>query len=233
MENEKLTDDEIKREKRRKVDKKYSERNKEKISEYGKKYREENKESIKTRKKLFYQNNRELLIERQREYDLKISLSEIDKELKVLRMKEYYIINKARNKEKISEHGKKYREANKEAIAKRKKLWQQNKQKNNINFRVLSSCRSRLHQAVKGKLKSVATLELIGCSVEYLKQHIESQFTDGMNWDNWGYYGWHIDHRIPCSSFDFAKEEDQRECFNYKNLQPLWAKDNLIKGSKY
>jgi hypothetical protein len=55
-------------------------------------------------------------------------------------------------------------------------------------------------------------------------------FTEGMSWDNYG--EWHIDHILPCSSFDLADIEQQKICFNYKNLQPLWAEDNLRKGAK-
>jgi len=53
-----------------------------------------------------------------------------------------------------------------------------------------------------------------------------------MSWDNHGFKGWHIDHIIPCSAFDLTKVEEQKKCFHYTNLQPLWAKDNLSKGDK-
>ena len=55
-----------------------------------------------------------------------------------------------------------------------------------------------------------------------------------MSWDNHGFGDdkWHIDHIIPCSNFDLTKKEEQKKCFNYKNLQPLWQKDNLSKGNK-
>ena len=72
-------------------------------------------------------------------------------------------------------------------------------------------------------------MELIGCSVEELKQHLESQFRDGMSWENYG-TTWHIDHIIPCTAFDMTDEEQQRTCFNYKNLQPLLAEENLLKN---
>jgi hypothetical protein len=62
-----------------------------------------------------------------------------------------------------------------------------------------------------------------------LIKHLESHFTEGMNWDNYGVYGWHMDHIIPCAAFDLTKPEDQSKCFHYTNLQPLWAKDNLSK----
>ena len=59
---------------------------------------------------------------------------------------------------------------------------------------------------------------------------MESQFTDGMTWDNWGKYGWHVDHKVPLSS---AKTPDELiKLCHYTNLQPLWAKDNLSKGAK-
>ena len=84
-----------------------------------------------------------------------------------------------------------------------------------------------------GTSKSAATLELLGCSVEELKKHLENQFIKGMTWNNYGLHGWHIDHIKPCASFDLTKEEEQRKCFHYTNLQPLWAKDNLSKSNKY
>jgi hypothetical protein len=71
---------------------------------------------------------------------------------------------------------------------------------------------------------------MIGCTPQFLKEHLEKQFKDGMNWENYGLYGWHIDHIIPLSS---AEDEDgvYKLC-HYTNLQPLWAKENLSKGSK-
>ncbi len=81
--------------------------------------------------------------------------------------------------------------------------------------------------------KAMKTENLLGCTVEKLKQWLEYQFKPGMSWDNRGYYGWHIDHIRPCCSFDLSKPEEQKKCFNYTNLQPLWRKDNQSKGAKY
>jgi desulfoferrodoxin (superoxide reductase-like protein) len=61
---------------------------------------------------------------------------------------------------------------------------------------------------------------------------LEKQFKLGMNWDNYGRSGWHIDHIKPCASFDLTKKEEQLKCFHYTNLQPLWARENLIKSDK-
>lgn len=102
-----------------------------------------------------------------------------------------------------------------------------------LNHKILYALRVRLHIALKGKSKSERTLKLVGCGIEELKSHLQSQFKEGMNWDNYGMYGWHIDHIRPCSSFELSKEEEQRKCFHYSNLQPLWAEENWIKNDKF
>ena len=72
-----------------------------------------------------------------------------------------------------------------------------------------------------------------------LKRHLESRFEPGMTWDNYGNPNgdhtdcWHIDHIIPCAAFDLTDPIEQKQCMHYSNLQPLWAKDNLMKGSKF
>jgi hypothetical protein len=71
-------------------------------------------------------------------------------------------------------------------------------------------------------------MELVGCSVEDLKK----QFRDGMSWENYGRYGWHMDHIKPCASFNLINKEEQKECFHYTNLQPLRAEKNLSKAAK-
>jgi hypothetical protein len=73
-------------------------------------------------------------------------------------------------------------------------------------------------------------MELIGCNIKFLKKYLKKQFKSGMSWSNYG--KWHIDHIIPCIKFDLRKESEQRKCFNYSNLQPLWAEDNRRKGNK-
>lgn len=92
--------------------------------------------------------------------------------------------------------------------------------------------RIRLHGAVAYKSWGIKITELIGCSMEDFKRHIESKFQEGMTWENRGYWGWHIDHIIPMSSFDMSKREEQLKCFHYTNLQPLWRADNILKSNK-
>jgi hypothetical protein len=112
------------------------------------------------------------------------------------------------------------------------KEYTKEKYKNDPVFRITSNLRSRLIISIKDNKKSDHSLNLIGCTPNELKRHIEKQFTIGMNWDNYGYYGWQIDHIIPCSSFDLSKPEEQKKCFHYTNLQPLWAEQNLSKSDK-
>jgi hypothetical protein len=80
--------------------------------------------------------------------------------------------------------------------------------------------------------KAAKTMALVGCTIPELMAHLEAQFLPGMTWDNHSLDGWHVDHIRPCASFDLTDPEQQRECFHYTNLQPLWAFDNISKGDK-
>ena len=102
---------------------------------------------------------------------------------------------------------------------------------NNINFKLTKILRVRLIHALNGNLKYDKTINLLGCSIEQLWNHLEKQFKKGMTRKNHGL--WHIDHIKPCAAFDLTKPEEQQKCFHYTNLQPLWAKENLMKSDKY
>lgn len=99
-----------------------------------------------------------------------------------------------------------------------------NRFKIDINFKFSHHIRSRIRRVLKGEIKSGHSLELLGCSIDELKVHLEQQFEPGMTWNNYG--EWQIDHIIPCAKFDFSNPIHQRICFNYRNLQPLWAEEN-------
>lgn len=111
------------------------------------------------------------------------------------------------------------------------KLDRRKRRRTNESYRVADNLRRRVNLALKGKCKSKSTEKLLGCSFEECKLYLESLFAKGMGWDNYG--DWHIDHIRPCASFDLTDVKQQSECFHYTNLQPLWAKDNLIKKDKY
>lgn len=112
-----------------------------------------------------------------------------------------------------------------------RKKWYHKKGKFNINWVISERIRHRIRNVLNGKVKSKSTLELLGCSIDDLKNHLQSKFYANMSWDNYGSY-WHIDHIRPCASFNLENEEEQKICFHYSNLQPLTAKDNLSKGAR-
>lgn len=103
--------------------------------------------------------------------------------------------------------------------------------KTNENAKLLTNLRRRLWEVLKGNSKKDTTMNLIGCDIDFLWKHLKNNFTKGMTMENYG--DWHIDHIIPCSRFNLQRGEEQIRCFNWRNLQPLWGKDNLEKGNKY
>jgi hypothetical protein len=184
----------------------YRAKNKEMLKDYRKKNFMKYKKNADIYKKNWYQENKERLKEKR---------------------KKHYIDNKT----KIIESQKQYAKKNKTKIKKRMELYMKNRRKNDINFKILDCLRSRINKFIKNKSKR--SLELTGCNIDNLKKHLESKFLDGMSWDNYGKFGWHIDHIKPCALFDFTDISQQKECFHYTNLQPLWAKDNISKGKRY
>lgn len=99
-------------------------------------------------------------------------------------------------------------------------------------FQISVTYRNRVREVLRGEYKSARTLELLGCSFEESRRHIEKQFRPGMTWENYGPV-WHIDHVRPCASFDLSDPVQQRECFHYSNLQPLFAQENREKSDKW
>lgn len=105
------------------------------------------------------------------------------------------------------------------------------KYRNDIDYRIAVLLRSRVHKAIKRKSSTLA-LKYLGCSLKEFQFYLEGKFQDGMSWDNWSYVGWHIDHIIPLAYFDLADDEQMRKAYHYTNLQPLWARENILKSNK-
>lgn len=100
--------------------------------------------------------------------------------------------------------------------------------------RIKKNLRNRLYVLVRREKKAVkfkSAVKLVGCSVPELLIHLESRFKRGMTWKNYGPV-WHVDHILPCTSFDLMKEDEQRRCFHFLNLQPLFAKENISKSNR-
>ena len=140
-----------------------------------------------------------------------------------LKSKEY----REKNREKYLLSQKKSYDENKENIKEYKKNYEKLKIKTDILYKLKKTLRNTILRYLKNK--RFTTTEIIGCDYDSFKIYFESLFTEGMCWDKLG-SEIHIDHIIPLSS---AKTEDELYKLNhYTNLQPLWVKDNLIKGSK-
>ena len=231
--------------------KEFYKKNKTAILKTNKNYRYNNKEKIKIIKKNYSKNhakeereyrhkyNLEHKKER-REYDKKRHIDHKD-EIRENKQK-YYI----KNKEKIKKQNKEYNFNNSEKIKNNKKKYGQehkkeknernrNRRKTDVEYKIIGNLRNRLNIAIRScnTKKSNPTLELIGCSVKELMEFLESKFLLGMTWDNYGKGDdkWNIDHIMPIAFFDIKNPEQQKKCFHYTNLQPLWQLDNLRKGS--
>lgn len=232
--------------KRKEYNKEYRLNNKEKIAEKAKEYYIYNKEQIKEntkkyQKKYYLENKKEKKIydkKHKKEYYLKNKEKIKEwKENNKETLKEYCL----KNKEKTKEYQKQYRLDNKQQLSEKKKKYNKinsqhiNKQKNNkkqtdLLFKLTCNIRSLICHSIKrqGYAKKSRTYQILGCTYEEFKQHLERQFTFGMNWENQG--EWHLDHVYPVS---LAKDEQELIKLNhYTNFQPLWAIDNLLKGNK-
>jgi len=85
---------------------------------------------------------------------------------------------------------------------------------------------------LKGLSKSKRSSDLIGCTWDQLKMHLQCQFEPWMTWDNYG-TEWHVDHIKPCAAFDLSNPQEQLACFHYSNLRPLRSMDNWKKNSRF
>ena len=193
----------------------------------------------KQKKKEYFQKNKKIINEKKKEYRRK------NKELHLLQCKNY----REKNKERLKDYHKNYRkihgkkmylreQKNKKENLKRNREYYntyfKTKRLTDVNYKIAITLRRSINNALFNKkiIKSKKTLTILGCSLDFFKKHIESQFKNGMDWTNHGKFGWHIDHIKPISSFNLIIEKQQLECFNYKNMQPLWWHDNLSKGNK-
>lgn len=187
--------------------KQYLLENKERFQQINKKWREENKDLLEIKKKQYYEQNKEKTINTVKRWQ-----SENKEKVRVYRIKN-------ETNRKLNGKGREYK---------------RNRRKTNPQYRLKLALSGRIRSALKSKgiKKYSTTMELCGCSISHLKKYLESLFTDGMSWENYGLYGWHIDHIIPCASFDLTNPVQQKKCFHYTNLQPLWADINIDKSNK-
>jgi len=173
-------------------------------------YKNKEKENAKARDR--YYNNIEYYREKRKEYN-----------------KRYY----AKNKEKEKCRKLIYRKNNVEKIRITKRKWHNKKMKTDVYYALSVRLRSRLGKAVKNGYKAGSAIDDLGCSIEFFKKYMENKFYahaetgEMMSWNNYG--KWHIDNISPLANFDLTRKEQVIIVCNYKNLQPLWAEENLRK----
>jgi len=200
----------------------YRERTKEQKSTIDRLYREKNKEKLLKQKKEYYLKNKHILGEKAKTYrsnpEVKARKSITDK------------LYRQNNQDKI----KARQEKRKDIIREKTRIRNNEKSKTDISFRILKNLRSRIRFALKkGQIKKADTTEnLLGCTVPKFRAYFTSLFTKDMSWNDFMAGKIHIDHIMPCAKFDLTNEAQQRICFHYTNLQPLWSTDNLKKGTK-
>ncbi len=207
--------------------KQYNAKNKEQRTIYNKEYWQRTMEEQKEKSKIWRENNKE----------------------------KHKGMNKKwreENKEYIREKDKKYREANWEKIKERNNIWRRK------NYEDLKTNTNRINEFAEQKIKSNTsrrirellnettngktdrTIKYIGTDLSKFRIHLESKFMDGMHWKNYGINVngeqknvWHIDHILPCASFNLQNPVELMACFHYKNLRPLWWNKNIEKKDTY
>ena len=202
----------------------------------------------------YYQKNKEKIDAKNRQYDKQHEdairlynflkrLSDIDNVRKNDRERYQKNIEKERERrsryrkespERFAQSSKKYRETHKEQI----NAYFRNRKKNDLDFKIKCLLRDRLNQAMKNNQKSGSAIADLGMSIENFKIYLEERFcanpdtSEMMGWENYGMFGWHIDHIIPLSAFDLTDREQLLKAVHYSNLRPMWAKQNLTEGDR-
>ena len=168
-----------------------------------KNYRVRNRDKFNAQRREYYKKNRAMIRARAKKY-------------------------KEQDPERANAYNRQYTKTDKHRAYRRR--LRRHKHETDLNFRIKEALRSRVVSAIKGLRKSASTIQLIGCDIGFLRLFLQARFLEGMTWANWG--EWQIDHIIPCAEFDLSKPAQQKQCFNYTNLPPIWAKDNQSKGRK-
>lgn len=238
------------------------EEKKERNRQYNKQYREKNKERIALQKKEWYERNRGGVLAQQAEYRArnpeKIQQYRAhNRESKNAHNRDYMKTYYVQNSDKIKEYQKAYYAKNSDRVKERVATWKnenrehvdsynksytsehmadhtayiRRRRKEDPTFKMICSVRNLLNNAFNKRMKvgkRKRTEEILGCSIEFFIEYMQSQFQEGMTLENHG--EWHIDHIIPLSSA--TTEEEVIKLNHYTNLQPLWAKDNILKRNK-
>ena len=143
---------------------------------------------------------------------------------------EYYL----KNKERCLENSLLDRIKNCDKYRIMKREYKREKRLNDIGYKLGNAFSCLLRNSLRNGKNGLHWESIVGYSLPDLKRHLENKFKAGMSWDNYGLYGWHIDHIIPRSRFKFSTFDDPnfKQCWALENLQPLWAIENIKKGNR-
>ena len=203
----------------------YYNRNRGKILSKQKNYQEERKEDISIYGKKYRELNKKLISEYGKTY----------RKLNNVKISNYKRNRYNENKDTILSKNREYYERNKSTIISRHVNYAKNKRKTDPLFRAMSNLRSRINRFCKYAMlnKEFRTIDSVGLTADEFKVYIESLFTEGMSWDNYGIgkNKWAIDHIKPLCT---AKTVDELFKLNhYTNLQPLWNPENIAKRGNW
>jgi hypothetical protein len=138
------------------------------------------------------------------------------------------------NKEKWNEYISEYRKINVDKIRELKRNYEKIRKNNDPIYKLINNFRTAIYQVLKENnvRKNGHYFEILNYSPDELINHLETQFTDGMTWENYG--RWHVDHIRPISSFNINQigDEEFMKCWSLENLQPLWGEENIRKSNK-
>jgi hypothetical protein len=138
-----------------------------------------------------------------------------------------------KNRDHLNEYHQKWREKNIDKHREYKRKYEKHRKDTDPAYKLISNFRTAIYQVLKENNveKNKHYFDILQYTPEELISHLEKQFTDGMTWDNYG--EWHVDHRMPISSFNFESVDDDSfiKCWSLDNLQPMWGKENIVKGN--
>jgi len=190
--------------------------------EYNKKWFKKNPENRKKYNSSYYIENSEKVKKQTKNYILNN-----EEKVKIARKKHY-----EKNQDKIKNKRKEYYKSNKEKVLLCNSNYVKKRTKEDVIFKLICNVRGRMSAYINKNTihKNNSTFNIVGTTPLELKEYLEKKFQDGMSWENYGTYGWHIDHIVPIS---MAKtEEELYKLCHYTNLQPLWREENLLKSDK-
>ncbi len=192
-------------------------------------WKRKNPERVKQYSHEYYHENRETIIEKKKEYFASVAGKATEKR------------SREKNKDKRNAYNRAWSVNNPEKKAQIWENWYERKgaeyyrlrYQTNILVKLANQLRCRLNLATRHirndkLIKAGSAVRDLGCSLDLFREHLESQFSSSMTWENFG-VEWEIDHIKPLGLFDLTDRQQFLEACHYTNLQPLSVVDHRRK----